>query len=56
MHPEFEGTPEGELMKFIEQTEVVDVWCAGCESWTIMNAAYSKYCKGEIVACSRCRK
>ena len=56
MHPEFEGTPEGELLKFIEQTEVVDVWCKGCGAFRKMNANYAKYLDGEIESCGKCRK
>ena len=45
-----------ELKKSIDNTEVVDVWCLGCESWTIMNAKYAKYLQGEIESCSKCRE
>lgn len=57
IHPEGEGTPEAELQKFVESTEVVDVWCTGCNSWTKMNAAYARILKtGEISECGKCRK
>ena len=55
-HPENEGTPHGELQKAIENTEVCDIYCTGCNSWTKMNAAYAKIIKtGEISECSKCR-
>jgi len=55
-HPE--NSPEiNDLMEELAKQEVVDVWCAGCESWTKMNAAYAAVIKtGQIESCSRCRK
>jgi hypothetical protein len=56
MHPELEGTPEGEMIKFVEKIDMTQAWCKGCSDWAPVNAAFAKYCKGEISSCSRCRK
>jgi len=54
-HPE--NSPEvNEMMAAVGKAEVVEVWCKGCEAFRPMNAAYAKYLKGEIEACSKCRK
>ena len=56
MHPEFEGTPQGEMMKFVENIDTTQAWCTGFNNWSVINSAFAKYCKGEISSCSRCRK
>ena len=55
MHPEFEGTPQGEMMKFVEKIDTTQAWCTKCNDWAVINTAFAKYCKGEISSCSRCR-
>ena len=55
IHPEFEGTPEGELMKFVSNIDMTQAWCTTCNDWAPINAAFAKYCKGEIQSCKRCR-
>ena len=54
-HPE--NSPEmNELLKAVENVEVVQVWCKGCQAFRPMNAAYAKYLSGEIESCSKCPK
>ena len=54
-HPE--NSPEvNELMTAIGKADTAQAWCKGCQDWTIVNAAYSKYIQGEISSCKRCRK
>ena len=54
-HPE--NSPEvNELMAEIGRTEVVQVWCKGCQDFRPVNAAYAKYLQGEIESCHRCKK
>ena len=53
-HPE--NSPEvNALMAEIAKSETAQAWCKGCNDWTVVNAAYSKYIKGEVESCSRCR-
>jgi len=56
MHPEFEGTPEGEMIEFLEKVDMTQAWCKSCNDWAPINAVFAKYCKGEISSCTRCRK
>lgn len=57
IHPEMNEGPVADLMKEIEKSETVDVWCKGCGTWQKMNAAYAKIIKtGEIENCGNCRK
>jgi hypothetical protein len=56
MHPEFEGTATGDLMKFVEKMDMTQAWCKGCQDWRPINASFAKYCQGEIESCSQCRK
>ena len=54
-HPE--NSPEtNELIRSVNQDEVVNVWCKGCADWRPVNAKYAKYLQGEIESCSKCRK
>lgn len=54
-HPE--NSPEiNELMAEVAKTETAPAWCLGCNDWTVVNAAYSKYIKGEVSSCGRCRQ
>ena len=53
-HPE--NSPEvNALMAEIAKSETAQAWCKGCNDWTVVNAAYSKYIKGEVESCNRCR-
>jgi len=54
-HPENSDNVNG-LLKAIGKMEVVEVWCKGCNDFTVMNASYAKYLQGEIESCSKCRK
>ena len=54
-HPE--NSPEiNKMMDEIARTDVVEVWCKGCQAFRPMNAMYAKYVQGEIESCSKCRK
>jgi hypothetical protein len=53
-HPENEEWMN-ELIRSVESQELVDVWCLGCKDWRKMNSQYSKYVKGEINNCGKCR-
>ena len=55
-HPEMNEGPIGDLVSKIGSMETVEVWCNGCQEFTVMNAAYAKYLQGEIDSCSKCRK
>lgn len=54
-HPE-NSDQVNELVKGLGPMEVVDVYCNGCQDFTIMNAVYAKYLDGEIESCTKCRK
>ena len=56
IHPEMNEGPHSELINFIESSEVVDVWCKGCQAFRKMNANYAKHLQGEIEECGKCRK
>lgn len=54
VHPE--NSPEmNEMINKVMKTDVVDVWCKGCQAFRPMNAAYAKYLSGEIESCSKCK-
>ena len=53
-HPENEEWMN-ELIRSVESQELVDVWCLGCKDWRKMNSKFSKYVRGEISSCGRCR-
>ena len=54
IHPE-NSEELNEIIRSVEEQELVDVWCKGCEAFRKMNIDYSKYLKGEIDG-SRCCK
>ena len=57
IHPEMNEGPIGDLINTVSKSDVVDVWCKGCESWQKMNEAYAKILgTGEIESCGKCRK
>jgi hypothetical protein len=53
-HPENEEWMN-ELIRSVSSQELVDVWCSNCDKFVKMNAAFSKYVKGEIKSCGSCR-
>ena len=53
-HPE--NSPEvNEMMEELAKHSVTNVWCKGCQDWRPVNSLYTKYLKGEISSCSKCR-
>ena len=57
VHPEMNEGPLGDLMKEIAGSEVVEVWCKGCQAFRPMNAKYAKIIgTGEIESCTKCPK
>jgi len=55
-HPE--NSPEvNNLIAEIGRSEVVQMWCKGCQDFRPVNAAYARIIKtGEIESCACCRK
>lgn len=42
-------------LRDIVMTELVDVWCLGCEKFVKMNAKYASIIRtGEIASCAKC--
>jgi len=54
IHPE-NGEELNELIKFVESSELIDVWCLGCSAYRKANAVYGRYLQGEIKECRFCR-
>lgn len=54
IHPEADNELN-KIIEFVEQQELIDVWCLGCGIYRKANAVYAKYLQGEIKSCRFCR-
>jgi len=55
-HPENSPQINKMMEELAKHSDTCQVWCKGCNDFTVMNASYAKYLQGEIESCARCRK
>jgi Asp-tRNA(Asn)/Glu-tRNA(Gln) amidotransferase C subunit len=53
-HPEV-SSELNEIIDFVEQAQIVDIWCHGCKMYRQMNAVYAKHVKNGLDSCRFCR-